>query len=68
MWSWVADELRRRANRVTVPTLTHAAASGGWEACITAVLDAVPLDEPIVLVGHSGAGPLLPPIADRRAA
>lgn len=65
MWSWVADELRRRGHRVTVPTLTHAAASGSWEACVTTVLDAVSPDQPIALVGHSGSGPLLPAIGER---
>jgi hypothetical protein len=65
MWSWVADELRRRGHRVTVPALTDAAGTGGWEACVAAVLDAVRTDEPVALVGHSGAGPLLPAIAER---
>lgn len=65
MWSWVADALRRRGHRVVVPTLTDAAASGSWEACVTAVLDAVRTQEPVALVGHSGSGPLLPAIAER---
>jgi hypothetical protein len=64
-WSWVADELHRRGHRVVVPSLKHAAVSGGWSACVGAVVQEVPTDEPAVLVGHSGAGPLLPVIADR---
>jgi hypothetical protein len=64
-WSWVAEELQERGHRVVVPSLKQAGLSGGWQACVGTVVQAVPVDEPAVLVGHSGAGPLLPVIADR---
>ena len=63
-WTWVAEELRRGGNRVVVPSLKHAAVSGSWEGCVdAAVRDAG--GEIGLLVGHSGAGPLLPAIANR---
>ena len=63
-WTWVAEELRRGGNRVIVPSLKHAAVSGRWEGCVdAAVRDA--RGEIGLLVGHSGAGPLLPAIANR---
>ncbi len=61
-WSWVADELRRHGHDVSVPSLVAPAASGSWEACVDAVVSATP-PVPVVVVGHSGAGPLLPEIA-----
>jgi hypothetical protein len=64
-WSWVAEELQERGHRVVVPSLKQAGESGGWQACVGAVAQAVPVDEPAVVVGHSGAGPLLPVIAER---
>lgn len=64
-WSWVAGELRARGHRVLLPSLKRAGVSGGWEACVSVVLQEAPADEAVVLVGHSGAGPLLPVIADR---
>ena len=66
-WSWVADELGRDGHQVVIPSLVRAATSGSWEACVDAVVAAVPPGVPHVLVGHSGAGPLLPVIADRLA-
>jgi hypothetical protein len=64
-WSWVADELRRRGHDVVVPSLLEAATSGSWQACVDAVVAAVSRGVPVVLVGHSGAGPLLPAIAEQ---
>ncbi len=37
--------------------------SGGWQACVGAVVRDAPVHDHAVLVGHSGAGPLLPAIA-----
>lgn len=64
-WSWVADALGRDGHQVIVPSLLQAATSGTWEACVDAVVAAVPPGVPPVLVGHSGAGPFLPVIAGR---
>ena len=69
-WGAVADELRRRGLGAVAPSL-HGA--GGeerpyWERHARAAARGVarlPADRPLVLVGHSGAGPLLPAI--RRA-
>ena len=64
-WRAVAEELRRRGAEAVVPDLgtapdpaelfwrQHARAAAG-------ALDRVPADAPLVLVGHSGAGVLLP--------
>jgi hypothetical protein len=64
-WRWVADELTARGHEVTVPSVPPAATALGWSAFVGAVgALAGGLDSP-VLVGHSGAGPLLPRIATR---
>jgi hypothetical protein len=64
-WRWVADELVARGHQVTVPSVPPAATALGWSAFVGAVgALAAGLDRP-VLVGHSGAGPLLPRIATR---
>src|SRR5215469_12619305 len=64
-WRWVAEELAARGHRVTVPAVPPAATSLGWAAFVGAVVAlANGLDHPVV-VGHSGAGPLLPRIATR---
>lgn len=62
-WSWVADELRHRGHRAFVPSIVAGAQSGSWRSCVDVVLREVPTVGRTVLVGHSGAGPLLPPIA-----
>jgi hypothetical protein len=62
-WSLVADELRSRRFPVTVPTLPQPQGESYWrpqaEAAASQVADAV---RPLVLIGHSGACPLLPAI------
>jgi hypothetical protein len=64
-WRWVAEELAARGHQVTVPSVPPAATALGWSAFVGAVgALARGLDSP-VLVGHSGAGPLLPRIATR---
>jgi len=68
-WMLVADELRQRGVNAIAPSL----AAGGagcrpyWQDHATAVaraLESVPVDQPLVLVGHSGAGPLLPAVGE----
>ena len=64
-WTPVARELERRGRQVVVPTLLGAAAARPpqWRYCIDAVRVATSsLSNPIVLVGHSGGGLLLPAI------
>ena len=67
-WRWVADELKARGHRVTVPAVPPAATQLGWAAFVGAVgALSARIDSP-VLVGHSGAGPLLPRIGTRMRA
>ncbi len=67
-WRWVAGLLAARGHRVAVPAIPPAATSLGWAAFVgSAVAMAGNTDHPIV-VGHSGAGPLLPVIAARTRA
>jgi pimeloyl-ACP methyl ester carboxylesterase len=66
-WSLVARELQRRGHQVVVPSLLGPARTPprSWRHCVEAVRDAVrTLSDPIVLVGHSGGGLLLPAIGD----
>ena len=62
----VLELTRRRRRAGALPLLgPGGAALGDWSACVEAVGDAVrALSEPLVLVGHSGAGLLLPAIAE----
>ena len=65
-WLPVARELERRGHRSLVPTLTGVADAPPplWRYCVASVRDNVGTSsDPIVLVGHSGAGLLLPAIA-----
>jgi hypothetical protein len=65
-WSPVSAELRRRGHHVVVPTLVAAASTGRWYDCVETVAHASSqVGQNHVLVAHSGAGPLLPVIADR---
>jgi hypothetical protein len=64
-WSAVDVELRKRGHEVHVPPLVSAATSGRWQACVDAAVGGAAEAEDQVLVGHSGAGPLLPLIAGR---
>lgn len=61
-WRWVADALEAAGHDVTVPDLRPAALSGRPEAVITSAVASTSRD-PAVVVGHSGAGVLLPAIA-----
>jgi hypothetical protein len=66
-WSPVASDLKVRGREALVPSLTGIddAPVPRWRHGVKAVRAAVAgIASPIVLVGHSGAGPLLPSIAD----
>jgi hypothetical protein len=66
-WSLVADELNGRGITTVIPTLRDQdeAKRPYWQQHARAVaqsVDGLAEDVPLVLVGHSGAGPLLPAI------
>jgi pimeloyl-ACP methyl ester carboxylesterase len=66
-WALVGDELRRRSFQAVVPALRSDAGAGlpYWQQHVDSVvqaLEAYPSIEPPILVGHSGAGVLLPAI------
>jgi hypothetical protein len=66
-WTPVAEELRRRQVETVVPALDDDGGRGlpFWRQHVDAVIRAVaPIspETPLALVGHSGAGPLLPAI------
>jgi pimeloyl-ACP methyl ester carboxylesterase len=66
-WLPVADELVRRGREAVVPSLLGVAAASApqWRHVAEAVCAATTeTAAPVVLVGHSGAGLLLPAIAD----
>jgi pimeloyl-ACP methyl ester carboxylesterase len=67
-WSLVARQLQSAGYDVLVPTLTDNGETPPpyWQQHTTSVqqaLTSIPLDRPLVFVGHSGAGSLLPAIA-----
>jgi len=67
-WRGVADALRAAGHAVVLPDLRDLAVTGDPEAVIHGAVDAAlaagPLDDGhLVVVGHSGAGVLLPSIA-----
>ncbi|MGH2560695.1 MAG: alpha/beta hydrolase [Thermomicrobiales bacterium] len=69
-WSLTAEELRLRGVETIVPALTDDAVADlpFWHQHAAFVAQALtPLlpDQPVTLVGHSGAGPLLPAIGQR---
>jgi pimeloyl-ACP methyl ester carboxylesterase len=65
-WSPTAEVLRGRGFRCSVPDLTGVATAGPpyYSKFARATAEAVEDDDPVVLIGHSAAGPLLPVIAD----
>jgi pimeloyl-ACP methyl ester carboxylesterase len=66
-WSAVASALKERDREAFVPSLLGIAQAPPprWRRAVDAVRDAASaIASPAVLVGHSGAGPLLPNIAD----
>lgn len=68
-WQPVAKELRRRGMTAIVPTLSDAGSGPPyWQQHAESAargFATVPADRPLVLVGHSGAGTLLPLIRQR---
>ena len=68
-WQPVAAELRRKGFEAIAPTLTNASVPGSsyWQQHAKAVAQAVQalsIDDALILVGHSGAGMLLPAIRE----
>jgi len=61
-WRWVAEQLGARGHHVAVPDLRAAASAGDPQALVAAAAATAP-EEPALLVGHSGAGWLLPSIS-----
>lgn len=67
-WSLVAEELRQREIEVVIPVLTDVEGSSVpyWRqhaGAVAQALESVPADRPLILAGHSAAGPILPVIA-----
>ncbi len=65
-WAPVAQRLERRGNQAVVPSLLAAAdmPPPQWQLCVEIVRAATRIvSSPIVLVGHSGGGLLLPAMA-----
>jgi len=68
-WSLVADELRHRGIPVVVPALSQDEEDERpyWRQHVAGVVRALaplPHEQPLVLVGHSGAGILLPAVRE----
>jgi hypothetical protein len=65
-WQWVGEALFESGHEVAVPDLRDAAVTGDRDALIAAAVAAIPPEwtAPVV-VGHSGAGSLLPSVAGR---
>jgi pimeloyl-ACP methyl ester carboxylesterase len=61
-WQPVSDLLRARGHHVATPTFRATATATYWQRNVNAILRMVQLPRP-VLVGHSGAGPLLAHVA-----
>lgn len=64
-WQWVAETLAARGYQVTVPVVPEAVTSSDWQAFADSVAAQAGHEDHAVLVGHSGAGPLLPQIRAR---
>lgn len=69
-WSLVAEQLRQRGLAVAIPALADGEESNlpYWQQhaeSVARALGAAPPGRSLVLVGHSGAGPLLPAIRER---
>ena len=72
VWALVAHELARRGHRVLIANPVDEASDGRafWQQHAESVASAInqsAIAQPLVLAGHSGAGPLLPAIAARLA-
>jgi len=68
-WSLVAEDLRGRGLDALAPTLHDGDTSlpywRRFAAAVVRALEAIPADRALTLIGHSGAGPLLPAIGRR---
>lgn len=65
-WSRVQGEMEKRGVAVIAPRLQDNGSAPFWKQqveSVTAELASLPLNTDLILVGHSGAGPLLPAIA-----
>lgn len=63
-WRWVADALSTAGHETVVPDLRAAAASGHPDAVISTTAATIPQEwAAAVIVGHSGAGSIIPSIA-----
>jgi hypothetical protein len=62
-WRFVADALRSHGHKAIVPNLVAAAVAGDPDLFARAASEASASDEETVIVGHSGAGPMLPLVA-----
>jgi hypothetical protein len=62
-WRWVADALDSRGHTVVVPDLTHVASTGDPLEFARVAVRAGDPGEEVIVVGHSGAGSVLPAIA-----
>jgi hypothetical protein len=72
-WEWVATVLRQRNELVVVPSFAgfDSATEPFWQWCTGLAVEAIeglPVDMPVVLVGHSASGLLLPPVSTGCAA
>jgi hypothetical protein len=64
-WHWVAEALVARGHTVQVPSVSQDVTRQGWQAFADAMAAQADWEGQTVLVGHSGAGPLLPQIRAR---
>ncbi len=67
-WSLVAQQLQADGYDVLLPSLSDSGETppSYWQQyakCVQQSLASIPSERPLVLVGHSGAGPLLPVLA-----
>jgi pimeloyl-ACP methyl ester carboxylesterase len=62
-WRWMGERLGELGHRTTTPDLVEAARTGAPHEFVRRTIEAAGSDADLVLVGHSGAGPLLPQIA-----
>jgi len=68
-WALVANKMRERGLQVVVPLLKDSPDSNEpyWKQHTESAVQAlagIPKEQPVILVGHSGAGPLLPAIRE----
>lgn len=64
-WQWVGEALVAHGHTVQVPAVSQDVTRQGWQAFADAMAAQADWEGLTVLVGHSGAGPLLPQIQAR---